>query len=96
MKMIIWVLWPAFTAAGIAEVVFFTLIDPQQLYLFGQPVEVSPVATYSIGFLFFWLICAGACLMTWFMLPAEVKSILHRHATEHADLTQRNRHRTAQ
>jgi hypothetical protein len=30
MKMIIWVLWPSFTAAGIAEVVFFTLIDPKQ------------------------------------------------------------------
>lgn len=96
MKMIIWVLWPAFAAAGIAEAVFFTLIDPQQLYLFGQPVSVSPIATYSIGFLFFWLICTGASLMTWFMLPAEVKRILHRHATEHPDLTHRNRTRAAQ
>ncbi len=53
MKMIIWVLWPAFAAAGIAELVFFTLIDPQQLFLLGQPIEVSPMAAYSIGFLLF-------------------------------------------
>lgn len=38
MKQVIWVLWPAFIAAGIAEVAFFTLIDPGQLYLLGQPV----------------------------------------------------------
>ena len=96
MKMIIWVLWPAFTAAGIAEVVFFTLIDPQQLYLLGKPVDVSPMTTYSIGFLLFWLVCAGASLMTWFMLPADVKAALQRHATEHPDLARRGRPRPAQ
>jgi len=95
MKMIIWVLWPAFAAAGIAEVVFFTLIDPQQLYLLGEPISASPMTTYSIGFLLFWMVCAGACLMTWFMLPAEVKSILQRHATEHPDLARSGRHRAA-
>jgi hypothetical protein len=96
MKMIIWVLWPSFTAAGIAEVVFFTLIDPKQLYLLGQPIEVSAMATYSIGFLMFWLICAGASLMTYFMLPGEVKSALSRHAEDHPDLTRRGRAKAAQ
>ena len=42
MRHIIWVLWPAFIAAGMAEIVFFTVIDPQQLYFFGQPVALSP------------------------------------------------------
>ena len=32
-------------SAGIAEVVFFTVIDPKQLYLFGQPVELPAIAT---------------------------------------------------
>ncbi len=91
MKLIIWVLWPAFIAAGIAEVIFFTVIDPQQLYLFGQPVELPAMTTYSIGFLMFWLICAGASLMTWFMLPQEIKSALQRHADEHEDLARRKR-----
>lgn len=95
MKMIIWVLWPAFAAAGIAEVVFFTLIDPQQLFLLGQPVNVAPITTYSIGFLLFWLVCAGASLMTYFMLPGDVKAILTRHAMEHPDLTRRGRSKPA-
>jgi hypothetical protein len=47
MKHVIWVLWPAFIAAGIAEVLFFTMIDPAQLYLFGERVEWSATATYS-------------------------------------------------
>lgn len=93
MKHIIWVLWPAFIAAGIAEIVFFTAIDPQQLYLLGQPVELPAIATYSIGFLMFWLICAGSSLMTWFMLPHEVKSALEHYAGERDDLARPKRTR---
>lgn len=96
MKLVIWVLWPAFVAAGIAELAFFTLIDPRRLYLFGEPVEMSAIATYSIGFLLFWFVCAGASLMTYFMLPADVKTSLSRHADEHPDLARRSRTRAAQ
>ncbi|WP_294248885.1 hypothetical protein [Propionivibrio sp.] len=91
MKHIIWVLWPAFLAAGIAEIVFFTAIDPQQLYLLGQPVELSAIATYSIGFLMFWVICAGSSLMTWFMMPQAIKSALERYAGEREDLARPKR-----
>jgi len=66
MLKLIQVLWPSFLVAGIAEVVFFTVIAPQELYLFGQPVYFSPIATYSIGFFGFWLVCAGSSLMTLF------------------------------
>lgn len=68
------VLWPSFLVAGIAEGVFFTVVDPQELYLFGQPVHFSKLATYSIGFLGFWVICAASSLMTWFLQlgPAEL------------------------
>lgn len=68
MNQVIWVLWPSFVAAAIAEAVFFVLIDPRQLYLLGEPVEFSATATYSIGFFLFWLVCAAASLMTYFML----------------------------
>lgn len=86
MKHIIWVLWPAFIAAGIAEVVFFTVIDPQQLYLLGQPMVLPAMATYSIGFLMFWLICAGSSLMTYFMLPQNIKNALDSTASKRSDL----------
>lgn len=62
------VLWPSFLVAGIAEAVFFTVVDPQTLYLFGEPVEYSEIATYSIGFFGFWLVGAGSSLMTLFFL----------------------------
>jgi hypothetical protein len=45
---------------------FFYGDRPQELYLFGQPVYFSPIATYSIGFFGFWLVCAGSSLMTLF------------------------------
>jgi len=44
MLRIIWVLWPSFLVAGIAEGLFFTVIDPQELYLFGEPVHLSKIA----------------------------------------------------
>jgi hypothetical protein len=91
MKQVIWVLWPAFIAAGIAEVAFFTLIDPRQLYLLGQPVEVSATATYSIGFLLFWLLCVGSSLMTYLMLPQSIKDALGRIANEREDLSRPKR-----
>ncbi len=74
MLKVLLVLWPSFVVAGIAEGVFFTVIDPQELYLFGEPVHLSKLATYSIGFLGFWLACAASSLMTWFLQlgPAEI------------------------
>lgn len=47
MLKVIQVLWPSFLVAGVAEVIFFTVINPQELYLFGAPVHFSGVATYS-------------------------------------------------
>ena len=54
MPKILLILWPSFLVAAIAEAIFFTVIDPQELYLFGQAVHYSKTATYSIGFLGFW------------------------------------------
>lgn len=60
------VLWPSFLVAIVAEMLFFTVIDPKELYLFGEPVSFSPIATYSIGFLGFWMVCAASSLTTLF------------------------------
>jgi hypothetical protein len=64
MQRLLWVLWPSFIVAGVAEGLFFTLINPQELYLFGEQVHFSTIGTYSIGFLAFWAICAGSSLFT--------------------------------
>jgi hypothetical protein len=64
------ILWPSFMVAVVAELVFFTVIDPQQLYLFGEPVAYSKIATYSIGFFSLWAVCAVSSLVTVFLLPS--------------------------
>jgi hypothetical protein len=91
MKHVIWVLWPAFIAAGVAEVVFFTVIDPRQLYLLGEPIEVSATATYSIGFLLLWLLCVGSSMMTYLMMPLSIKAALAKLASEREDLSRPKR-----
>lgn len=73
MLRILWVLWPSFVIAGIAEGIFFTVVDPQELYLFGQPVQFSKIATYSIGFFGFWLVCAASSLLTCFLQVSAAK-----------------------
>jgi len=67
MQRMISILWPSFVVAGVAEALFFTLVDPQELYLFGEPVDWSRTAVYSLGFFAFWAICAASSLFTWFI-----------------------------
>lgn len=67
MQKLMLILWPSFIVAGIAEGVFFTVIDPRELFLFGEPVHFSKIATYSIGFFGFWAVCAASSLMTCFL-----------------------------
>ena len=67
MPNIYWIFWPSFMVAAVAEAVFFTVIDPQELYLFGQVVHLSSIATYSIGFFGFWTVCAASSALTCFL-----------------------------
>ena len=57
---VIGVLWPSFVVAGIAEIVFFTLFDPVELHLLGDPVAAGPMAAYTIGFFVFWAFTAAS------------------------------------
>jgi hypothetical protein len=58
MQKAIWILWPSFLVAAAAEMVFFALFDPGDLVFFGQPLELSRTAIYSIGFFVFWTFAA--------------------------------------
>lgn len=64
-------LWASFLSGGVAEVLFFTVIDPGQLYFFGYEVELGPLATYSLGFLFFWLLALASSALSLFLLMDE-------------------------
>ena len=60
-------LWPSFLIAGIAEMIFFSIFNPDELLPFGHSVEAGRLAVYSIGFLGFWLISAAAGLLAVWM-----------------------------
>ena len=38
---LMWILWPAFLVAGIAEGIVFSLFDPHDMHLFGMPVNLD-------------------------------------------------------
>lgn len=67
-------LMSSFFTAILAEIVFFAVIDPQLLYLFGKPVSWSPIVIYSGGFFMFWALTALTAALVALMLkpPEEV------------------------
>jgi len=69
-----WVLWPSFLVACAAELVFFSLFDPSDLHLFGQPVEADRMLVYTLGFFALWAIGAVSSAVTVFLSrsPFEV------------------------
>jgi len=67
MQRAIWILWPSFIVGGVAETLFFTLFDPQELHLLGGPLALSRTAIYSIGFFVFWAIAAASSAFTCFL-----------------------------
>jgi len=67
MRTAIWILWPSFLVGGVGEVLFFTVFDPQELYLFGEPTSLSRLAVYSVGFFLCWIFAAASSALTCFL-----------------------------
>lgn len=72
---------PSIVMAIVAEIVFFAVINPKDLYLFGEPVHWSPVAVYSVGFLLFWALTASTVALSLFMQqsPEDVDKAAREH-----------------
>lgn len=65
-------LFLSFFTATLGEFFFFAFIDPQTLYLLGQPVVWPPLMVYSVGFFMFWALTAlTAVLVTLMAKPGE-------------------------
>lgn len=67
MKNLILILWPSFIVGGAGEVLFFTVFDPKELYLFGEASSLSRLAVYSIGFFLCWAFAAASSALTVFL-----------------------------
>jgi hypothetical protein len=66
-RSLIYILWPSFLVAGVAEVLFFTVFDPQEFSFFGAKLEAGRTALYSIGFFLFWAFAAASSAFTCFL-----------------------------
>lgn len=67
MKSAIHILWPSFIVGGAGEALFFTIFDPKELYLFGEPSSLSRLGVYSIGFFLCWAFAAASSAFTCFL-----------------------------
>ena len=69
LRLLIWILWPSFLVAGIAEGLLFTAIHPEEILLFGKPLGISNEGIYTLGFFIIWAFCAISSALTVFVLP---------------------------
>jgi hypothetical protein len=71
---LMWIAWPAFLVAGVLEVLVFAMVDPQDLQWFGQALDWSRQAVYTVAFFVFWGITMVSSTLTTLlaMSPFEV------------------------
>lgn len=75
LRLLMWILWPSFLVAGLAEGIFFTVVSPADLIFFGQPIVASDHAIYTIGFFIIWLLCALSSALSIFILPGSLSDL---------------------
>jgi hypothetical protein len=69
MRLALTTLWPSFLVAILAEGFFFSVFDPTDLQNIGSnfDLQLSPIAVYTLGFFFFWVFCALASMLTYYL-----------------------------
>ncbi len=67
-RILIAVLWPAFLVAGLAEGVLFSMVDPQDIRVFGMDLELSAKAIYTIGLCLLWGMCALSGMLSGYVI----------------------------
>jgi len=66
-RQLMWVIWPAFLVAAVAEAIFFTVFDPFELHFFGAVLDVSREVIYTMGFFGFWGLGIASSALTVFL-----------------------------
>jgi len=66
------ILWPSFFAAGVACMVFFALVDPDDLReITWAELDLGREAGYTIGFFMFWACTSASSFFTWLLLSED-------------------------
>jgi hypothetical protein len=58
------IVWPAFLAACLLELLVFGFVDPQDVHLPGQLPGWSRQAVYTAAFFVFWGVCMASSALT--------------------------------
>jgi hypothetical protein len=69
-----WIAWPAFLVAAVLEMIVFAMVDPGDLHWFGNPLDLSRQAIYTLAFFVFWGVTMASSALTTLlaMSPFEV------------------------
>jgi len=67
-RLLIWILWPSFLVAGMAEGFLFSVVQPSDLVFFGHHPHISDDGIYTIGFFLIWLFCGLSSALTAYLL----------------------------
>lgn len=66
-RILMYVLWPAFLMSAVAEGVFFSMVDPQELTIVGLHLADSREAAYTVGFFLFWALFSACSGLTYLL-----------------------------
>jgi hypothetical protein len=68
-RLLIWIMWPSFLVAGLAEGLLFSVVHPSELLFFGHHPDNSDEGIYTLGFFVIWMFCAFSSALTAYILP---------------------------
>lgn len=66
-KRLMWILWPAFLAACVMEMLVFALVDPSEIQWQGVALDGGRQAFYTVSFFVFWLVSSAASAFTYLL-----------------------------
>lgn len=70
------IVWPAFLAACLLELLVFALVDPQDVHIPG-PSGWSRQAVYTAAFFVFWGVCMASSALTALLGPPSAQPDKH-------------------
>ena len=75
-RRLMWIVWPAFLAAGVMEMLVFAAFDPHDMLWLGQGIELSRTAIYTLAFFAFWavFVVAGYLMVLLSISATEVNA----------------------
>ena len=65
-RRMMWIVWPGFLTAVVAEIAFFAVFDPLD---FNARLALTRDAVYTFGFVAFWLLGMFSSALTLFLQP---------------------------